>query len=556
MKKKLIASIVLVTIILSILFNFSYNKVAAYSGEIDPKGYIVMPGEMIIENGQAKGTISLTSTASGFSIAYQKVDMTDAQFNTVDEKRVAYESYYNTEKPKLDAKQENVNNLKKAYDDANSAEPKVEETVQSTKKAYDDAVTAYNSDVDAFNNKIAELMKSVYSAMPDFTDSWISTAPESNNVTLQFPNASGTIHFVLWAKITKGNETYYDAKIYSTEIGSSGVTPGGATSNGNTTDFSKAKFELKKGKESHVTLEITGIKPITGHYYDVYVTDTAERPTNVSSSSGQFIRVSGNTSGTSLVYESGLEEYVELNKDMYITIAEGGSNIDYSIVIEGKKLTKPTEPKYSDAFYATFVSNAGTQIVTNFTHSEKNNRKIQVKVGKITDTSILQKIKNQDSSGFGDLLKYAKSNSGMYDKVLDATEKKTQLGYGLGAKYGDALGLTGITGNTYYYLYVKTQDENGKYVSNEAVTLACTDDIVAGDSWQMTFYGADDFKWADFGTAGGDTPTQPTQPSQPGTEYPGGQLPQTGVTLTIVFATLGVVVIAIVCAKKVKKYTI
>ncbi len=43
------------------------------------------------------------------------------------------------------------------------------------------------------------------------------------------------------------------------------------------------------------------------------------------------------------------------------------------------------------------------QIVTTFTHASENDRKIEIKVGKITDKTILNKLKNNDSSGFSDL---------------------------------------------------------------------------------------------------------------------------------------------------------
>ena len=49
----------------------------------------------------------------------------------------------------------------------------------------------------------------------------------------------------------------------------------------------------------------------------------------------------------------------------------------------------------------------------------------------------------------------------------------------------------------YYYLYIKPDDENGKYVSNEAVTLAQAN--VYNGGWGLFFYGSSDFKWADFG---------------------------------------------------------
>ena len=80
-----------------------------------------------------------------------------------------------------------------------------------------------------------------------------------------------------------------------------------------------------------------------------------------------------------------------------------------------------------------------------------------------------------------------------------------------------------------------------KYISNEAVTLA-TASVINDEEWYMFFYGADDFKWADFGTVSGDN----TMAS--------GILPKTG-TSYIMITIAGVVIAGgIVAYKKYKKY--
>ena len=216
-----------------------------------------------------------------------------------------------------------------------------------------------------------------------------------------------------------------------------------------------------------------------------------------------------------------------------------------SVVIYGKKLNRYEESKYSDAFDSTFMTYSADQIVTNFTHASDNNRKMQIKVGKITDNSILQKIKNQDSSGFANLLSYAKSNSGIYNQTLNADANDS---FAIEYNAGDSsttgnkvINLNGLEDGAYYYLYVKTDDENGKFTSNEAVTLARAS-IYENDKWYMFFYGSSDFKWADFGGIIEDNTTARTI------------LPKTGIYGYIIVGVGLLTIIGVVSRKKYKKY--
>ena len=324
------------------------------------------------------------------------------------------------------------------------------------------------------------------------------------------------------------------------------------------TDFSNVKFELKKDGTSSAIVEMSGVTPLDKHNYKMILNDSAS---NVEATEENYEKgIEMNYDSTGKVFRDGdfhdsIENAIESNKDLYVSIIERTVNDKYEYVYKVQKnnvkLEKYAEPKYSDAFHATYMVKDSTQIVMTFTHANGNSRKMQIKVGKINDTSILQKIKNQDSTGFADLLKYAKSNEGLTNQTVTSTNDSFCIEYNTNTASGVApITVNGLQDNAYYYLYVKADDESGKWEVNEAVTLAQAS--VPNENWGLFFYGSSDFKWADFGTSG-DTPTEP---AQPGTEYPGGSLPQTGVTLTIVFATLGVFVIAIVFAKKVKKYTI
>lgn len=305
-------------------------------------------------------------------------------------------------------------------------------------------------------------------------------------------------------------------------------------SDGNWTDFTNAKFNLKKDGMSSALIEISNITPKENRNYYLFITSNSSKP-NVSSNlyderieltydvDSKMFKTTGN---------SKVAKYVELNQDLYVSILEREGYENEKVVLYGKKLERYEEPKYSDAFHATFLTNETNQIVTAFTHAKENNRKIQIKIGKITDKSILQKIKNKDSSGFAKLLSYAKVNDGIYDKTVDADKDDPfNIGYNAGSGYDNGnslINLKGLQNEEYYFLYIKTDDENGKYISSEAVTLAQAN-VYKNNNWYLFFYGSSDFKWADFGNVSEDNTVA------------GGTIPQTGISL--IWTILGIVLI-------------
>lgn len=196
------------------------------------------------------------------------------------------------------------------------------------------------------------------------------------------------------------------------------------------TDFSNAKYEIKRTGYVDGYVEITGVTPIEGSMYYCIITTDSNKPEIDSSyiASDDRLLLIEYDEESKIFKTSNITKYIELNQELYISIIDQNSNAhSKNVVTYGNKLTRYSEPKYSDAFFATHMTNDSDQIVTNFTHDRSNDRKIQIKVGKITDTTILQKLKNSDSSGFSDLLSFAKSNSAIYDQNLDADKDKYNI---------------------------------------------------------------------------------------------------------------------------------
>lgn len=268
------------------------------------------------------------------------------------------------------------------------------------------------------------------------------------------------------------------------------------------TDFSNAKFEIKKEGMYHAIIEISNITPKEKHFYNLLITSDKSKPTINNDSDNLLSLIYDKESKKFKTIEpSKIANYVELNQDLYVSIAEQkAGSMERSIVSYGNKLTRFSEPKYNDAFFATFMTYDSDQIVTNFTHNSDNNRKLQIKIGKITDKLILESLRDKKNNAFEDLLSYAKSNNSLFNQNLDADKNN---GFAIEYKadlkersYNDVIQLNGLENDEYYFLYIKTDDENGKYTSNEAVTLAQAS--VSDNKWTLIFYGASDFKWTEW----------------------------------------------------------
>ena len=324
-------------------------------------------------------------------------------------------------------------------------------------------------------------------------------------------------------------------------------TTEGNEDNVNWTDFSNAKIELKKDGTSGAIIEISNVVPENESYYYLSINseDNIPNVTSLTSEGRENLITLSYDKEKKIFYTSDKEvvKSIERNQELYLSIIENKNFKSEKIVVQCKKIERFAEPKYADAFFDTFMSEDTDQIVTTFTHSRENNRKLQIKIGKITDTSILQKIKKQDSTGFSELLNYAKANNGIYDEIVDADKDYYTIAYnaGVGEETGKSvIDLKGLQNEAYYFLYIKTDDENGKYISNEAVTLAQAN-VFNNSDWSLFFFGESDFKWADFSNNVGTDNTTST-----------GIIPNAG-AVTIIWIILGFVLIGIISYKQYQK---
>lgn len=184
------------------------------------------------------------------------------------------------------------------------------------------------------------------------------------------------------------------------------------------TDFSKAKYEIQTNEPSSATLSISNVAQNTDHLYYYSITSDTTKP------SIDDLKNGNNRLGYSSenkVFTADISSYVELNQDLYLWIVEhhyDNNGVKNKYVVEGKKLERPKYPIYSDVFFSTMITHRDTQILFNVPWSSETVRKINIKIGEISDSSILNKLKNNENDAFENLLLYSKTATTLYNNSL------------------------------------------------------------------------------------------------------------------------------------------
>ena len=323
------------------------------------------------------------------------------------------------------------------------------------------------------------------------------------------------------------------------------------------TDFSNAKIELVKNNTSNVNLNVNNIsnsEKHRGYYYTI--TSKNEKPelkllksgeVDTDSSDSKWKQMHKNSQGVVVGYS--LEDYVQLNQDLYLWIAESVNldegyydesenyvSIKANFVVSGMKLERPKYPTYAEMFFATMITYNQTQLVFNVPTGENTKRKFTVKIGKITDKTILNGIKNNNGEAWNSLQEYSNKSNAIFNKKLESSGKNRSE-Y-ISRDEVEAIDLK-LEDGAYYYMSVIFDDENGKYYPASGLTIAKAGIITTTGDWYLFFLGDKDFKWDDFGviqtgTATVDKNTTSTKSSSP------SKLPYTGAT------TLGLVIVAMI----------
>ncbi len=320
-------------------------------------------------------------------------------------------------------------------------------------------------------------------------------------------------------------------------------------------DFESAKYELKYSSGGAV-LTISGVKNMSTKsttFLSLGVTSSAnEEPKD-------FEDVLIYNAEKGIIQDSYFAKYAELNQELYVHLFYVDSSKKIvKKVVTGQKVERPPYPKYADAFNRnTLASSQAVQLIIDTVPKWTGERKGNIKIGRISDSSILNNIKNNMEVGWKSLLSYSKSDS---SPVYNSTQECSKS-YGW-IMFDNKINISTsqLRDKEYYYLYIEMDDENGKYYPIEAVTLTQASVYQSQNAWYMFFVGNSQFNWnnirSDNNTPQPSTPTPtqnpPAQPSDP-TVAP-TSLPRTGADVAIIVSIVGLTIAGGIAFIKSKKY--
>ena len=536
MKRKII-----IGMIFCIILILNSYKVQAYSGEIDPKEYITLPSTIQITNGKGTGTISVS--ANGYNISYQKNDISESTFTSITSKNKEIETYVKTTEKEQKDKETNLTTLKTKHEELVKSGKATEAEIKAAKDAYDKADTEYKTFLNKVKADSEKLQKEFYNLIPNYTNSWTNN---SNNIELDFSKSTGKVNFILWVKIENGTDTYYDFQVYSSDI----KVEDDKTAQKE--DWSNAKLSFEQSVPWTYYLNITNVKWEDKHSYYYFIGDENTKPEFSKELPSLSYDKNNNKFST-----KNISKYLELNSEQYLYVYDEyleDTKLVNKLVLNKVKIEKPEQKKYTDVFWSTYISKDGTKININTPWGDDTIRNIHLRVGKISNDTILKNIYNKKSNAFEDLLNYARNSKAFYDKTVKSNSNVA--GYELdGALFSESE----VSDGEYYFLYVVVEDENGKYVKTEGVTLARCSKVSSKNNWfLLNFYGNDDFTWKDFTTEGEEPNNKKVDDNNKKTDddktVAKKQLPYTGINNILIIIALIIGAGGIITYKKYKNY--
>ena len=232
-----------------------------------------------------------------------------------------------------------------------------------------------------------------------------------------------------------------------------------------------------------------------------------------------------------------ISKYLEKSGDIYVWIYETQivNNVRQNkCIIEAQKIERPALKKIGTRMKCYFL-NEETSTHLFEAYNYENARKINVKIGKVTDKSILRAIKNGETDCLQKLLDYAKNADSIYTGTVPLGRSES------------ITNKLNLVNDEYYYVYMVLDDENGKYFPVEDVSLyqALTYEKDGKTSKNLFDYLDKNFKW----NLGDDDTTIDNTTAT-------GKLPQTGASIVIYVAITLVIVAGVIFAIKYKKYNI
>lgn len=181
--------------------------------------------------------------------------------------------------------------------------------------------------------------------------------------------------------------------------------------------------------------------------------------------------------------------FLQYNKDIYVSILEKKESGKENLSVTAQKIERPELlPKLGNRFHIFFNRN-GTN--TFFWAPNLNkyggsiDRTLKIKIGQVTDTTVLKSIKNNKATGLKELLDYAKkANEYQYVGTIQYQHSKNSgITESLTAKMN-------LTDGAYYFAYIELDDEDGVYYPVEDIAL-----YQAKGTTDLVRYPKEEFVW-------------------------------------------------------------
>ncbi len=219
------------------------------------------------------------------------------------------------------------------------------------------------------------------------------------------------------------------------------------------TDTTNCKISIEGHATKYRKLKITGLKEIEGHEYYVFITNSKEEPTLTVDKNGWV------SNSDFFLVDISIEKYLEKSGDIYFWICEEQENYDTGKreqkFIFSKKVERPAQNKLGLRI-GLGLNVEETSVLLYEPHSDEIKRNVKVKIGQVTDNTVLKAIKNGDSSK---LLSYAKTDKGIYTKTMPVGKSES------------IMKELNLANKAYYYIYSVLDDENGIYYPVEDVSF-------------------------------------------------------------------------------------
>lgn len=389
--------------------------------------------------------------------------------------------------------------------------------LETTDENDDSEIAIIAVPIDMKKNQTVTLAKNGNITLTDVkvADTTIATVNENKLTTLKAGNTTVTAK----AKMSESNDVYDCVwKLNVTEENNVD------TPEDKTTDFSKAKYSWGDDIDPDLLISDIIAKENKDYTYEITANKDTIPTKPTTNENNAFLR------DNKLTIHS-LGNKIALNQDMYLWIWEGEE-----LVLKGQKLAKPEIKKGMKAWNSSsFIASSDVQILLmqQVGNLKNNPRKMNIRIGRITDNSLLNKLKQNPNEE--ELLTYAKTKDCIYNNTVT-----TNWHRGYKEKTLPNFDSSKLINDAYYFVYAELEDEDGKYIPIENVTFTQARTYVEQGSWYLFLYGSSDFKWSENLSADSNQDDKKVDNTQSDKK-----IPQTGTKATMPIVLASMIVIAI-----------